>query len=937
MPKVARARYSLVNAPKPSPLVKTPRLTVWYQEAGKPSPIHFAAPFQRCRRVHQAGEIDRRNDREDRRRENGGHLAGAEGRDEQAEASRRDLVERHGQGEGQQAALGIDAEDRNGEQRHQQEGDAADADIGQLLADEILADPGRRGVEIGDGAEFLLAHHTQRRQHRRDKHEEQHHDAGHHRDHALEILVVAKPRHQFVGRGIGELADGLARTLHRLFEGDALHIATRRLAAEGKTAIDEDADLRPATLQQVTAEIRRHLDRHLHVTCAQALVEIVEIRDRRRLGKIGRPTEAFHQGPAFQRTVAVEHGIAQILDIEGHAEAETDHEEERRQQGKGEADGIAPQLQRLAPGKDQDAAQRVRRRVQGFGRRRRRRWCRFPHRHTFIRLDQLDEGCFQIARAILCAERRRCAHRQRAAAMHEGNAVAARRFVHEMRGDENRDTFVTREVADLMPEGIARLRIDAGSWLVEDEDPRLVQAGGRQLQALALPEGEIARQAIGDRREIEALQGIGDARRQFRARHLIEPRMEIKIGADRQFLIEREALRHVADIEPRLPVLRRHRLPQQARRAAAGRQQAGQHLHRRRLAAAVRAEEAEDLARLDAETDPVHGDEIAEPAGQLLGLDGRWPVMLRAWRQRALMGDSRRRRQAGTVAQGDECLLQGRGTRILQHLWGRSRGQQPAAIDGDEMRKARGLLHIGGGGDEGEARPLGADLVNEMPELPARQGIDAGCRLIEDEEIGIVNEGAAEAEFLLHAAGELAGRPVRERVEAGGIKQPRAPRLRRRPVQAEEAGEEIDVLLDGQRWIEVLAQPLRHIGDAFGDGMAMTPLAHIAAQHIDVAILDATRARDERQQRRLADTVRPDDRRRAAGRNLEADILQGEMPVVAVLDAPQPHGRLGQVPGHGLVPPWAASAGVVAAAPLDGGGRFGVRKSGQVAAASTLR
>jgi hypothetical protein len=56
--------------------------------------------------------------------------------------------------------------------------------------------------------------------------------------------------------------------------------------------------------------------------------------------------------------------------------------------------------------------------------------------------------------------------------------------------------------------------------------------------------------------------------------------------------------------------------------AIAGGQEAGQHLHRRRLAAAVRAEKAEDLAASDGEADAVDRDEGAEAAGEAAGDDG---------------------------------------------------------------------------------------------------------------------------------------------------------------------------------------------------------------------------------------------------------------------------------------------------------------------------
>ena len=58
-----------------------------------------------------------------------------------------------------------------------------------------------------------------------------------------------------------------------------------------------------------------------------------------------------------------------------------------------------------------------------------------------------------------------------------------------------------------------------------------------------------------------------------------------------------------------------------------------------------------------------------------------------------------------------------------------------------------------------------------VPELAARQRIDAGRRLVEDQQIGIVNQRAAQPELLAHAAGELPGRPVRERREPSALKQ----------------------------------------------------------------------------------------------------------------------------------------------------------------------
>ena len=108
---------------------------------------------------------------------------------------------------------------------------------------------------------------------------------------------------------------------------------------------------------------------------------------------------------------------------------------------------------------------------------------------------------------------------------------------------------------------------------------------------------------------------------------MVELRVEFEILSNRQFVVEREGLRHVADIAARLHVVRPHRLAEQLRRSAGGRQKASQHFHRGRLAAAVRAEEAENLAALDAEAHMVHGGEIAESTGKSFGLDGRHVVV----------------------------------------------------------------------------------------------------------------------------------------------------------------------------------------------------------------------------------------------------------------------------------------------------------------------
>jgi hypothetical protein len=67
-----------------------------------------------------------------------------------------------------------------------------------------------------------------------------------------------------------------------------------------------------------------------------------------------------------------------------------------------------------------------------------------------------------------------------------------------------------------------------------------------------------------------------------------------------------------------------------------------------------------------------------------------------------------------------------------QELDGGALRQHAAGVDGDDVIEALGFFHIGGGDQHCELRTLGANVVDQPPELSPRQGIDAGGRFVED-------------------------------------------------------------------------------------------------------------------------------------------------------------------------------------------------------------
>ncbi len=143
-----------------------------------------------------------------------------------------------------------------------------------------------------------------------------------------------------------------------------------------------------------------------------------------------------------------------------------------------------------------------------------------------------------------------------------------------------------------------------------------------KLQALLLPQGQAVGPAVRDAEQIEPFEHFLNPSRSAVLGQVKQVGMQFQVLPDGQFAIERECLRHVADAFACRHVAGIEVTPEQERLAFGRGQQAGEHLHRRALAAAVGAEKAEDLAALDAEAHVIDRSELAEALGEPLRLDG---------------------------------------------------------------------------------------------------------------------------------------------------------------------------------------------------------------------------------------------------------------------------------------------------------------------------
>ena len=326
--------------------------------------------------------------------------------------------------------------------------------------------------------------------------------------------------------------------------------------------------------------------------------------------------------------------------------------------------------------------------------------------------------------------------------MHQRNAVAAFGLVHEMGRQEDGDPIIARKIDERAPESIAGDRIDARGGFVENEHGRPVEHGNRQLQPLFDAKRQALGLGVGHIFQVVAFEQLVDAGLDLVGRQMVKLGMQIEILPHRKFAVEGKRLRHVADVLARLHVVGAHRLAEQFGRAFGDRQQSGHHFHGCRFSAAVRAEEAENLAAADAKTHMVNGDEVAEPAGKPIRLDRRSGVIAfgaRAHDDLLMLAALFRRKER------NEGVVKRRLLRFSEHLLRCAMGDDFAVVHRGEPIEPARLIHVRGRDNHAHLRSTGADGVDELPELPARERIDARGRLIENKKIGIVHQRAAEA------------------------------------------------------------------------------------------------------------------------------------------------------------------------------------------------
>ena len=142
----------------------------------------------------------------------------------------------------------------------------------------------------------------------------------------------------------------------------------------------------------------------------------------------------------------------------------------------------------------------------------------------------------------------------------------------------------------------------------------------------------------------EALDELVDARPRLRARHVVHGGEEREVLVDREVFVQRELLRHVADAALQRLGVARDLVAEHVDLAGGRVQQAAEHADRRRLAGAVRPEEAVDLAPAHREIEAVDGGHVRRSAstGRARGWPSRRSVMALMAQRHRRHGQARR-------------------------------------------------------------------------------------------------------------------------------------------------------------------------------------------------------------------------------------------------------------------------------------------------------
>src|SRR5215471_1047127 len=238
-----------------------------------------------------------------------------------------------------------------------------------------------------------------------------------------------------------------------------------------------------------------------------------------------------------------------------------------------------------------------------------------------VRLDHCGVGLDLLRRA----------GRDRPSEVEDGDAVRHRHDeVHVVLDEQDRDAVVDAQPPDQLREVADLLVVEPSGGLVEEQQTRAGRERARELDALERAERKPRRRRGRELREVERIEDL----LRLAARSPVECEARVHVRADEHVLEHRhvrtelEVLERPRDAEAHDAIrgLAQHVLAVEAHGAAVRPVEPRDDVERRRLAGAVRPDQAGDLSVVDGERQLVEREDSAEAPTDVLDLEQRHDV-----------------------------------------------------------------------------------------------------------------------------------------------------------------------------------------------------------------------------------------------------------------------------------------------------------------------
>ena len=232
--------------------------------------------------------------------------------------------------------------------------------------------------------------------------------------------------------------------------------------------------------------------------------------------------------------------------------------------------------------------------------------------------------------------------------------------------------------------------------------------------------------------------------------------------------------------------------------------------------------------------------------------------------------------------------LDGLAPGVLGDELRRRPGGDRASVRHDQDRVGEALRLLDVVRRHEDRRPLGPERVDQRPELLPDLGIEADGGLVEQDEARAVDERAGDQQAPAHPPGELVHPAVAAIDEVGHLQRALDRGASVGPADPVEMREDEQVLLDGQRRVEVVE--LRR-DPALGPG-GLGLLGQPEAEHLELALVGDRLGRQQAHGRGLARAVGPEQADARALGHVQVEPVDGGDRPVALDDAAQADGEL---------------------------------------------